>query len=57
MSPQEGLVLVAAALLAVMVFVQGRKGALGPGPGLVLLALVAIATAAALAHMLARLAR
>ena len=54
MSPQEGQVLAAAVLLAFMVFVQGRRGALGPGPGLVLLALVVVATAAALAHMLAR---
>ena len=54
MTPQEGLVLVAAALLAAVVFVQGRSGALGPGAGLVLLTLVALATAAALLHMAAR---
>ncbi len=57
MSPQEGQVLVAAVLLAFMVFVQGRKSALGPGLGLLLLALVAMATAAALLHLLVRMSK
>ncbi len=40
MTPQEGLVLVAAVVLAVVVFVEGRKCALSPGAGVLLLALL-----------------
>jgi len=54
---QERLVLVAAALLAAVVFVQGRSGILGPGVGLVLPTLAMLATTAALLHVLARLTR
>ena len=57
MTSQEGLVLVAAILLAAVVFLQGRNGTLGPGAGLILLTLVALATAAALLHMLFRLSK
>ncbi len=54
MTPAEGLVLAVAAVLSVVVFVQGRRGAIGPGVGLALLTLVVLATAAAHLHMVAR---
>lgn len=55
MTSSEGLVLVVAAMLAAVVFVQGSNGSLGPGASLVLLTLVMLAAAAVLLHVLARL--
>ncbi len=54
MTPAEGLVLGAAALLVVVVFAQARNGALSTGAGVLLLTLAMLATVAALLHLLAR---
>ena len=54
MSPKEGLVLVAAAMLAGVVFVESFRGALSSRAVVLLCALAALASIAALAHMFAR---
>ena len=54
MNPAEGLVLVAAVMLAVVVFVKGRYGTLSTGAGVLLLALALLAALASLLHMEAR---
>ena len=54
LTPEEVLVVAAAATLATMVFVEGRKGALGPGAGTLLLALAVLAVLAAILHLVAR---
>jgi hypothetical protein len=51
MTPAEGLVLVVAAVLFVVVFKEGAKGALTPLTGAFLSALAALAALAALLHM------
>ncbi len=54
MTLAEALVLVAATLLAVVVFMEGRKGTLTSRAGVLLLTLAMLAVVAALLHMLAR---
>jgi hypothetical protein len=54
MTPAEDLVLAMAALLGVMVFVEGAKGTLTSRAGVLLSALAMLAVAAALVHMLSR---
>jgi hypothetical protein len=54
MTAAEALVLVAAALLVLAVFVQGGRGTLTPRAGVLLLTLAMLAVVAALLHMLAR---
>ena len=54
MTLAEALVLVAATLLAVAVFMEGRKGTLTSRAGVLLLTLAMLAVVAALLHMLAR---
>jgi hypothetical protein len=54
MTPAEDLVLAMAALLGVMVFVEGAKGTLTSRAGVLLLALAMLAVVAALVHMLSR---
>ena len=51
MTPAEGLVLVVAAVLFVVVFREGAKGALTPLVGVFLLGLAMLAAIAAFAHM------
>ncbi len=51
MTPAEGLVLVVAAVLFVVVFREGTKGALTPLVGVFLLSLAMLAAIAAFAHM------
>ena len=53
MTSAEALVLVAAVILAVMVFVEGTKGTLIPRVGVFLLTLAMLAVLAALLHMVA----
>ena len=57
MTPQEGLALVAATIVAVVVVVGGRNGTLSPRAGVLLLTLAALAAFAALLHLLARVTR
>ena len=54
MTPQEGLVLVVAALLAATVFVEGTKGTLSSRVGVLLLTLAMLAGCAALLRMVNR---
>ncbi len=54
MTLAEALVLVAATILAVVVFMEGRKGTLTSRAGVLLLTLAMLAVVAALLHMLAR---
>jgi hypothetical protein len=54
MTPQEALVLVVAAVLLVVVFVEGAKGALTRRVGVLLMSLAMLAAVAAFAHMGAR---
>ncbi len=54
MTAAEALVLVAAALLVLAVFVQGGRGILAPRVGVLLLTLAMMAAVAALVHVLAR---
>ena len=51
MTPAEALVLVVAAVLFVVVFMEGTKGALAPTVGVLLLSLAMLAAVAAFAHM------
>ena len=51
MTPAEGLVLVVAAVLFVVVFREGAKGALTRWVGVFLLSLATLAAVAAFAHM------
>ncbi len=52
MTSAEALVLVAAALLVLAVFVQGGRGTLTPRAGVLLLTVAMLAVVAALLHML-----
>jgi len=54
MAPAEALVLLAAMLLAMVVFVEGNKGTLTSRVGALLLTLAMLAAVAAPLHMLAR---
>jgi hypothetical protein len=54
MTPAEALVLVVAAVLFVVAFMEGTKGALTPLVDVFLLSLAILAAAAAFAHMGAR---
>ena len=54
MTSAETLALVAATLLTVMVFVEGRKGTLALPVGVLLLTVAMLAAVAALVHMVAR---
>ena len=54
MTPAEGLVLVAATILAAVAVSWGRDGTLSPRAGVLLLTVAALAVFAALLHMLAR---
>ncbi len=54
MTPAENLVLAVAAVLAVVVFVEGRNGTIAVPVGVLLLTLAMLAVAAALLHILAR---
>jgi hypothetical protein len=54
MTAAEALVLVAAALLVLAVFVQGGRGILAPRVGVLLLTLAMMAAVAALVLVLAR---
>ncbi len=54
MTPAENLVLAVAAILAVVVFVEGRNGAIAVPVGVLLLTLAMVAMVAALVHVLAR---
>ena len=54
MTPAENLVLAVAALLAVVVFVEGRNGAIAVPVGVFLLTLAMLAAVAALLHMAVR---
>jgi hypothetical protein len=51
MTPAEALVLVVAAVLFLVVFMEGNKGALKPIVGVLLLGLAMLAAVAAFAHM------
>ena len=51
MPSAEALVLVVAAVLLVVVFVEGTKGALTPWVGALLMSLAMLAAVAAFAHM------
>ena len=51
MTPAEALVLVVAAVLLVVVFVEGGKGALTRRVGVFLMGLAMLAAVAAFAHM------
>ncbi len=54
MTPAENLVLAVAAVLAVVVFVEGRNGAIAVPVGVLLLTLAMLAAVAALLHMAVR---
>ncbi len=54
MTPQEGLVLMVAAVLFVVVFVEGTKGTLSTWAGVLLMSLGMFAVVAALLHMVAQ---
>ena len=54
MTEAEGLVLVAATILAAMVVLEGRNGNLSPRVGVLLLTAAALAVLAAVVHLLAR---
>ncbi len=54
MTPAENLVLAVAAILAVVVFVEGRIGAIAVPVGVFLLTLAMLAAVAALLHMAVR---
>ena len=54
LTPAEGLVLVVAAVLFVVVFREGAKGALTPLVGVFLLSLAMLAAIAAFLHMVAQ---
>ena len=54
MNLAEALVLVLATILAVAVFMEGRRGTLTSRAGVLLLTLAMVAAVAALLHMLAR---
>ncbi len=54
MIPAENLVLAVAAVLAVVVFVEGRNGAIAVPVGVLLLTLAMLAAVAALLHMAVR---
>jgi len=51
MTPAEALVLAVAAVLLVVVFVEGTKGALTPTVGVLLLSLAMLGAVAAFVHM------
>ncbi len=54
MTSTEELVLAVATLLAVVVFVEGRKGTLAVPVGVLLLTLAMLAVVAALMHLMVR---
>ena len=57
MTPEEGLVMVAATILAAVVVLESAKDTLTPAVGVLLLTLAVLAALAELLHMLARLTR